>query len=298
MKKSEKIIMKNLNELTRKEAIEYLQIPEKHFDNFFKNSGEIKSFKKGSRWCFLKTDLDFWKSLREERTITLSLKEYETCFEFAIKMVYGGLSLNGIRGQRTEVQGADDVILGILAEHAIKKFLDIKFNTIIELDEEVHPENITPQDFNLIKVGNTSRIPNVGVGVKGSKWKSSFLILTPIEFETQGRKSDVYIFARVGLPSDHLFRILRDHSFFARVRKFLDENDKFKKIDELKEIPVWICGFTYSEELERVTEIPGQKFTGKKAKEGEEEEPGYRYVKSVKGMHNSNEEWNDLIKKL
>ena len=46
-------------------------------------------------------------------------------------MVYGGLSLNGIRGQRTEVQAADDVILGILAEHAIKNFLLKKFSTKI-----------------------------------------------------------------------------------------------------------------------------------------------------------------------
>jgi len=29
-------------ELTRKEAIEFLDIPEKHFNNYFKNSKEIK----------------------------------------------------------------------------------------------------------------------------------------------------------------------------------------------------------------------------------------------------------------
>jgi hypothetical protein len=94
---------------------------EKYFDNYFKNSGEIPSYKERRRWTYLKKDLDEWQNLRNKRTLFLTLKEYEQCFQFAIKMVYGGLSLNGIRGQRTEVQGADDVILGILAEYAVKK---------------------------------------------------------------------------------------------------------------------------------------------------------------------------------
>jgi hypothetical protein len=213
-------------------------------------------------------------------------------------MVYGGLSLNGIRGQRTEVQGADDVILGILAEYAVKKFLLERFNKKIELDEDVHTALITPQDIHLIEENSVLRKPKIGVGIKGSKTKSAYLVLTPNEFEFSSRKSDVYIFARVGLPSDHLFRILRDHSFFGEVRKFLDQNEGFRKIDKLESIPVWICGYVSENELEKKTEIPGQKFTGKKGKDGEPDEPGYRYVKSVKHMHNSDIDWEELIEKL
>jgi hypothetical protein len=131
------------------------------------------------------------------------------------------------------------------------------------------------------------RIPKLGVGVKASKMKNAFLVLGANEVEHEGRHSDVYIFARVGLPSDHLFQILRDHSFFSDVSKFLNENDGFKKIKELKEIPVWICGITYSNELEKVTEIPGQKFDN-----------GHRYIKSVSKMHNTDSDWEQLIKKL
>ena len=36
-------------ELTRKEAIEFLDIPEKNFDNYFKKSEEIKGYKKENR---------------------------------------------------------------------------------------------------------------------------------------------------------------------------------------------------------------------------------------------------------
>ena len=276
------------NELvTKKAAIEFLEIPEKEFKNYHESSKEIQGQLIKRRWYFNKENLSAWKNLKEGRTIDLSIADYEKCFEFAIKMVYGGLSLNGIRGQRTEVQAADDVILGILAEHAIKKFLSDKFSTEINLDEAVHPEEITPQDFDQIKDHNSFRKPKIGVGIKASKMKNAFLVLGAKEVESPARRSDVYIFARVGLPSDHLFRILRDHSFFGKVRAFLDGNASFKKILKLEKIPVWICGFAYAEELEKVTSIPGQPFTN-----------GHRYVKSVSNLHNSEEDWKDLISKL
>src|SRR3989338_1665833 len=123
--------------LTKKDAIEFLDIPEKEFKNYFEFSKEIQGEKIGSRWYFDENILSEWKKLKDSRTIHLTMSEYETCFEFAIKMVYGGLSLNGIRGQRTEVQAADDVILGILAEHAIKNFLNKRFSVDIKLDEAV-----------------------------------------------------------------------------------------------------------------------------------------------------------------
>lgn len=276
------------DDLTKKEAIEYLDISDKCFENYFKFSQEIKGEKKSNgRWYFKKAHLESWKKLKEQRTINLSMDEYEKCFEFAIKMVYGGLSLHGIRGNRTEVQAADDVILGILAEHAIKIFLKKKFGTKITLDEKVHPGQITPQDFDSIKDGDSFRKPKLGVGVKASKMKNAYLVLGANEVELPKRKSDVYIFARVDLPGDHLFRILRDHSFFGKVRKFFDKNEKFRKIEELKSIPVWICGFIYVNELEKVTAIPGQEFNN-----------GHRYVKSVALLRNSDKEWKKLIAQL
>ncbi|TKJ18829.1 MAG: hypothetical protein CEE43_17005 [Promethearchaeota archaeon Loki_b32] len=276
------------DDLTKKEAIKYLDISDKCFENYFKLSKEIKGEKKSNgRWYFEKNHLESWKKLKEQRTINLSMNEYEKCFEFAIKMVYGGLSLHGIRGNRTEVQAADDVILGVLAEHAIKIFLKRKFNTEITLDEEVHPEEITPQDFDSIKDGNSFREPKLGVGVKASKMKNAYLVLGANEVDLPDRKSDVYIFARVDLPGDHLFRILREHSFFGKVRKFFDKNEKFRKIEELKNIPVWICGFVYLDELEKVTAIPNQDFSN-----------GHRYVKNVALMRSSDEEWKKLIAQL
>lgn len=277
--------------LLKKEAIEYLGINEKEFENYFKSSGEIKGFKDGARFKFKKSDLDCWKELKEDRTVILSMPEYVKCFEFAIKMAYSTKASHGtgIRGVRSEVQMADDFILGILAEHGVQKFLKEKFGADIKLDMEVHPDHITQQDFDGILDKGKMRKVKIGVAVKSSKWKSCWNIIAPIEYENADRKSDVYIFARVGLPSDHLFRILREHSFFKNVKDFLERSEGFRKILELKEIPVWITGFSYHDEFDKVKEIPGQKFDGN---------PDYRYVKSVGNMHNSTEDWKSFIKKL
>ena len=273
--------------LTRKEAIKYLKIPANNFDNYFKKSEEIKGEKISNRWYFDKKKLIDWEKLKNDRIINLTISEYQACFEFAIKMVYGGLSLNGIRGQRTETQAADDVILGILAEHAVKNFLNKKFKTKVKLDESVHPEEITAQDIVQVKDKAKFRKPNLGIGIKSSKMKNAFLVLGSNEVDRPERKSDVYIFARVGIPSDHLFRILRDHSFFKTVREFFENHSGFKKISKLKNIPVWICGFVYVDKLEKVTEIPGQKF-----------DKGHRYVKSVSKLHNTDDDWHKLISKF
>lgn len=276
----------NDNLLNSNQAKEFLNIDAKLFDNYRKLSKEINSTIVRGRLVFNKKELIKWKESKDTNTVVLDLEDYETCFKFAIKMAYGGMSLNGIRGQRSEVQAADDVILGILAEHAIKKFLKIKHGINILLDEEVHTNEITPQDFDYIVENDEKRRPKLGVGVKASKFKSCHLVLGQNEVENSSRASDVYIFARVDLPSDHLFRILRDHSFFKEVKDYLESDNSSKKINELGNVPVWICGFAYKNELEKVTSIPNQDFSG------------YRYVKSVSQLHNSDEDWKKLLNKL
>ncbi len=270
--------------LSKKDAIKFLGIPEKNFNNYSNFSKEIVGQKVNGRWFFLKENLVKWLSLKSSRTLLLDRAEYEKCFEFAIKMAYGGLSLHGIRGERTEVQAADDVILGILAEHAVKNFLSDKFNCKIYLDEEVHPTEITPQDIDFVEDSGSKRKPKLRIGIKASKVKSGYLVLGSKEVELESRASDVYIFVRVGLPGDHLFRILRDHSFFAKVKNFLDSHDEFKKIEKLEKIPVWICGYVYKKDLEKVKEIPGQSF-----------DKGHRYVKSVAKLKNTDDDWKKLI---
>lgn len=274
---------------TRREAINYLNIDEKHFDNYFKNSKEIPSLKKtNGHFEFDKSELDVWHNLKKSRTVFLSLNEYQKCFEFAIKMAYSTRSSAGvgIRGVRSEMQMVDDFILGILAEFAVKNFLKSKYNTNIQLDLSVHPQKITPQDFHGIVRNNKTRTCNIDVAIKASKMKSCFNIIHPLEYENKERKSDFYIFVRVGLPSDHLFRRFRDNPFFLKVKQFLNDNDGFRKIENLGKIPVWICGYSKHNQLKKLNEIPGQKFDG------------HRYIASTSEMANSDKEWEEFIKML
>ncbi|MDO8508150.1 MAG: helix-turn-helix domain-containing protein [Nanoarchaeota archaeon] len=274
--------------LTAKKALEYLGIEKKEFENYFKNSKEINAFKQGSRWVFNKSELDRWLKLKNDRIVILSLSEYEKCFEFAIKMAYASNKSRGtgIRGARSEPQKADDFIFGILAEYGVQKFLKEKFGIETELDIEVHPDYITEQDLIGIIANGQTRKTNINIAIKSSKWKSCFNVVDPLEYDNANRKSDVYIFVRVGLPSDHLFRILREHSFFKKVKDFLDKEPSYRKIKELKEIPIWITGFSFHGEFAKVKEIPGQEFRD------------WRYISSVADMHNSDDEWKELIKKF
>ncbi len=53
---------------------------------------EIKE--RGS-WYFYKDELISWKKMRDERTVDLTINEYEKCFEFAIKMAYSSKASHG-----------------------------------------------------------------------------------------------------------------------------------------------------------------------------------------------------------
>lgn len=282
--------------LDTSEAKSFLGVTEKEFLNYRVN-GELpfqmgdENGKYRNRYFYAENDLQKWLEQKNRRTIELTKEDYERCFEFAMKMAYSGKPSGGsIRGVRSEMQTADDFILGILAEHTVKKFLQTKFGKSISLDEEIHPEHITAQDIDKVldeQTGNW-REPKAGVAIKASKLKNMYLILGGDEYESSSRKSDYYIFVRVGLPSDHLFRILRDHSFFKNVKDFLDTKDlPFRKIEALDEVFGWVCGYVLHNELEKVDSIPGQTFDNPP-----------RYVKSVSKLKNSESDWQEFVDNL
>jgi len=118
-------------------------------ENYFLSSREIIGTKEKNRWMFLKAELERWRENRTNSTVELGISEYEECFQFAIKMAYSTNSRHGtgIRGQKSEVQMADDFILGIIAENGVAKFIKEKFGVTFNLDMELHQKHITPQDI-------------------------------------------------------------------------------------------------------------------------------------------------------
>ena len=355
--------------LNSRVALKYLGIPKKDFENYYKFSKEIKSRKRKGSYFFKKEELDRWKKLRESRTVHLTREEYKTCFYFAILMAYSKASAfgSGQRGVRNEMEQANNWIGGILAEVGLQKFLKEKFNCNIVLDLEPHPERITPQDI----VEVDGRPPKIGVAMKSTSVKNCFLLIPPREWEEDLRKSDAYVLARVGLPSDHLFQIISDHLFFKDARekineKFAEQEDAIaileegknkieneilelgeeskkvtktvkdkaeaatqrqeirlkqvikqeiikkmerdikkitvynKTMDSLPEkIPIWICGYSDHGEIKKKRKVPGQEFEPKKGKDGKiKKGTGYKYVKSVSGMKNSDDDWKNFVGRL
>ncbi len=274
--------------ISRRDAIALAGVPEKHFDNYFKSSCEITSYKTGARWMFDRGELIRWTQLKNWSTVELSYDDYKACFEFAFKMAYITNSAHGtgIRGQRSEVQKTDDFILGILAEFGVRRFLLDRFGVEVCLDSEVHPDHITAQDIVGVSENGAVRNPRLNVAVKSSKMKSCWNVIDPLEYEDENRRSEVYIFTRVDLPSDHLFRAVREHRIFDQLHEFLEQNDCFKRLDPLPNPQVWVCGFSRYGEFDRVTSIPGQEFSGA------------RYVKSVAAMHKTEADWRDFAERL
>lgn len=274
--------------LDRKRAIWFLELEEKIFDNYFKFADEFQCeprFSRG-RYYFNHRRLCEWKEQYRWRTTQLSFQDYKLCLDFALAQHFRGYVLSdwGTARQREFGQKITNWIKGQLAEVAVKKFFSEKFNFEIDLDFDIH-EQIVPQDIIMIEKNGVKRDPNKGVGIKSSKPKSAYLVLSENEVLLEDRKSDIYIFCRPNMPDDHLLRLTRE-----KIIETVENQQHFSSYKE--DIPYFenifceIAGWCRLEELEKVTEIPGQDFGG------------YRYVKKSGHLHKDQASWEELISLL
>ncbi|MDD2732141.1 MAG: hypothetical protein PHI53_03020 [Candidatus Pacebacteria bacterium] len=281
--------MKNKEYLSKKEAVEFTGLDEKTFINYFKNAGEFSSLKReGGRGRFLfdKESLKKWLEGYKWRTIDLTAEDYALCLDFALAQHFRGYVLSdwGTARQREFGQKITNWVKGQLAEVAVKKFFKKEFNVDIELDFRIHKQ-IVPQDIISITQNGGKREPKIGVGIKSSKPKSAYLVLSENEFTRPERKSDVYIFCRPEIPDDHLLRVTRDQ--IIKIVKNQQHYSLYKdQIPFFENMPCEIAGYSWADELEKATSIPGQDFEG------------IRFVKKTGLLHRNRKDWEDLLKKL
>lgn len=274
--------------LNRKEAIIFLNLDEKVFNNYFMFADEFQCLPrdKGKRYYFYWRDLAEWKEQYKWRTIQLNFQDYQLCLDFALALHFKGYVLSdwATARQREFGQKITNWIKGQLAEIAIKKFFKNKFNFEIGLDFEIH-EQIVPQDIIMIEKNGVKREPKKGVGIKSSKPKNAYLVLGENEILLEKRKSDIYIFCRPNMPDDHLLRLTREKIIetVKNQQHFgLYEND----IPYFENMYCEVAGWCKIEELEKVSEIPGQKFDG------------VRYVKKSGHLYKDKASWENLISLL
>ena len=92
----------------------------------------------------------------------------------------------------------------------------------------------------------------------------------------------VYIFCRPDIPDDHLLRITKDR--IIEVVKNQQHYPKYKdQIPDFENMFCEIAGWCRVDELEKVSSIPGQEFTG------------IRYVKQSGKLHKNRASWQKLI---
>lgn len=275
--------------LGKGDAIKFLGLEEKTFENYFQNAGEFNPLPRPGdrgRILFSKAKLETWLENYRWRTIELTSSDYALCLDFALAQHFRGYVLSdwGTARQREFGQKITNWVKGQLAEVAVKKFFEKEFGLIIELDFEIRPE-IVPQDITWITEDSKKREPRIKIGIKSSKPKSAYLILGENEVVLPERRSDVYIFCRPDIPDDHLLRITKDR--IIEVVKDQQHFDKYRgSIPDFSDIPCEVAGWCEVGKLERVTSIPGQEFDGT------------RFVKKSGQLLRSRKDWENLLSRL
>lgn len=275
--------------LDRRQAIEFLGLDEKTFDNYFQNADEFSCLERKNgrgRFYFSQNALAGWKDSFNWRKVELDIEDYSVCLDFALAQHFRGYVLSdwGTARQREFGQKITNWVKGQLAEVAVKKFFKKEFNIDIELDFRIYDE-IVPQDIIGVVDKDEVRQPRAGIGIKSSKPKSAYLVLGENEITIKERRSDYYIFCRPDIPDDHLLRITKD-----RIIEIVNSQQHFSSYkDEMPDFSNMYCevaGWCSIDELEKVNSIPGQEFDG------------VRFVKKSGRLHKDKESWIELLKKL
>ena len=275
--------------LSKKEAVKYLGLDEKTFDNYFKNAKEFPCLKRNGargRFYFNENTLRKWKEGLIWRTVELNKADYALCLDFALAQHFRNYVQSdfGTGRQREFGQKITNWVKGQLGEVAVQKFLKREFGLDIELDFDIR-DNIVLQDIMGIGKKGKMRIPKIGVGIKSSKPKSAFLVLGENEIKIKERRSDIYIYCRPDIPDDHLLRITKEE--INEVVKNKPHYLKYKDlIPDFANIPCEVVGWCYYSDLRETDKIPGQDFDG------------MRFVKESGLLRKSKKDWGNFIKQL
>ncbi|CAN5122225.1 hypothetical protein BH09BAC3_BH09BAC3_29910 [soil metagenome] len=205
------------------------QFPEitdaKTIENWF--WAEMVPEKVGTRNGYQKEEVESWIARIKTGIVALTLDDYKTCLKFAIESFYmeGFTKSDFMRGKQRDMgEFLTNQIQGKLGELAVAKLLASRGLTI-ELDFNVTGQ-IPSQDVTRVSI--RSRVwdnPTAKVSIKTTKLKNVFLPIPEVETTLVDRQSDVYVLSQVGLPPDHLIRVLKTENLdvLAPVRTLIPD---------------------------------------------------------------------------
>lgn len=260
-------------------ASEYLGITRNLLDRYRKNGHEFTAIRVGRKLATPKAELDEWLARKERTAAILNREDLMRAFKFALKINYAGHTRSdfGSARQRTIEQAVSNWTQGALAEIALSKFVKEKFDVEIKLDFSVRENEIVGQDITAVVRNRVENPPRKRISVKSGKPNAMFLIVPPNEFERVLRASDIYVFVRIWLPEDFIFRLFRKQP----------ELSDISEIPPLDDFSSQIIGFAERDMLRQVNKIPNIDFS-----------PGYRYVCESGRLKNSEDEFKDFVESL
>ena len=292
--------------LSAEEARKYLDLPSTTYLDNYAKAGELVEKHSEGKIMFSQEELDRWR--KERRLFPLDMRDYMKCLRFAVGSLYKYCSIFGcVTSNSSElVKVVDNFMLHKLGEVAFQKFMDKNFKIVIKFEFEFHEEVVSQEVTEIALPGKWLRVYNppekLGLAVKAIEMDNSWLVVP--ESEVENRRDcpliDVYVVVRVGLPPDHLFRVLGEISWsrlgIRQEETILSRFDYLEAdsgiateeevpIPQLEAVQAEIVGYAWLSELLEAGVQPGVPERGV--------QPGY-YLPTG-NLRRGNSEWQKLI---
>jgi len=291
--------------LNAEEARKYLDLPSTAYLENYVKAGELVEKRSEGRIMFSQEELDRWK--KERRIFPLDIRDYMKSLHFAVGSLYKYCSIAGCATSNSSelAKVVDSFMIQKLGEAAFQRFMENNFKVVIKFDFEFQEQVVSQKVSEVSLPGKWLRVysppEKLGLTVKTIGLGNSWLIVP--ESEVENRRNypliDVYVVVRVGLPPDHLFRILGEISESrAGVRREETTVSRFNYLEadsgivsedviipQLEAVQAEIVGYAWLSELLEAGVQPGVPEHGV--------QPGY-YLPTGK-LRRGDAEWRKLI---
>jgi hypothetical protein len=202
--------------------------------------------------------------------VEINRDEYALMCVNALKSVFNVAATDyGSSRQRDLGHIWGNTISGYLGELAFVKFLKNNWGVVADIGHEKGKlAEYLPMDIHKVKLPNEPiREPNIKISIKTSKWRGIWLDIPGDQFN----HSDIHVFVKIGVGTDHLFAFFKEISVFRdKVLKIGEEvgsltktqsEDLFESLPTFSPIKAYICGFAPKNKEYKSLSYSGKKGT-------------------------------------
>ena len=168
--------------------------------------------------------------------VSLLEDDYVQCVLFALASYYNNIQTTmdfASTGVKRDVGDyVNDITIGKLAEMAVKRFLQERYDLEVDLDFDFYEDasQVDDGDIRWIKMKDGTKIarPQLHpIDIKSTKGSSKWLLIRKEEFGN--RAYDMYISVKVSIPESHLIDFLGGEKIDAMVASLKEDSELSKK---------------------------------------------------------------------